>query len=87
MDEEHKNIASEMEDEIILDEVEKSPAYLEVVKQVDEEAKKIVDSSLGKGRHMGACHLFWSSKKKILKEKYNIDWHSPAEMNQSCRFD
>lgn len=35
----------------------------------------------------GYCHLFWQTKKRILKEKFNIDWLTPAEKNPDIRFD
>ncbi len=37
--------------------------------------------------HMGYCHSFWPAKKRILKEKYNIDWQTPAEKNPLVMFD
>lgn len=38
-------------------------------------------------RGLGFCHVYWHTKKRILKEKYNIDWRSPAELNPWIRFD
>lgn len=38
-------------------------------------------------RHMGFCFLYWSAKKEYLKEHYNIDWRSPAQMNPHVIFD
>jgi hypothetical protein len=35
----------------------------------------------------GYCHQFWSTKTRILKEKYGVDWKSPAEMNPDVLFD
>ncbi len=35
----------------------------------------------------GYCHVRWSIKRRILKEKYNIEWHSPATLNSRVRFD
>lgn len=29
----------------------------------------------------GFCHQLWAEQKRILKEKYQIDWKTPAEMN------
>jgi len=69
-----------------VDLVEKSSAYLKVVKQVDEEADKEV-RALGQEGQMGSCHLFWSSKQEILKNKHNIDWRTPAELNEMVMFD
>lgn len=39
------------------------------------------------GRGMGFIHTFWATKKQILKEKYGIDWRSPAELNPEWFFD
>lgn len=38
-------------------------------------------------RRMGFCHLFWRTKKQVLKEEYDIEWRTPAEMNPSVLFD
>ena len=38
-------------------------------------------------RGLGYCHVYWRTKKRILKEKYNIDWRSPAELNPHIIFD
>lgn len=37
--------------------------------------------------HLGFCHVFWWEKKRILKEKYGIDWKSPDEMNPDVIYD
>ena len=31
--------------------------------------------------------IFWNLKKKILKEKYNIDWQTPEELEPDVIFD
>ncbi len=36
---------------------------------------------------MGYCHVLWGCQKRILKEKYGINWKTPAEMNPDVRFD
>lgn len=38
-------------------------------------------------RHMGFCFRYWSAKKSLLKEKYNIDWSTPSQMNPNVIFD
>ncbi len=38
-------------------------------------------------RHMGFCFMYWSAKQDYLKEHYNIDWHSPSQMNPRVIFD
>lgn len=41
----------------------------------------------GVQRHMGFCFRFWQEKAALLREKYDIAWHSPAVMNPKVRFD
>lgn len=38
-------------------------------------------------RHMGFCFHFWNAKRELLQEEYNINWHSPAQMNPHVIFD
>lgn len=36
---------------------------------------------------MGFCHIYWPTRKRILKEKYNIDWKTPPEENPGVLYD
>ncbi len=36
---------------------------------------------------LGSCHRLWTMQKKILKEKYDITWYSPAELHPEIKFD
>jgi hypothetical protein len=36
---------------------------------------------------MGWCHAYWRIKRRVLKDNYGIDWHSPAMMNPGVLFD
>lgn len=38
-----------------------------------------------KGR--GFCFHYWRAKKELLKDKYDIDWRSPSQMNPRIKFD
>ncbi|MDE6266861.1 MAG: hypothetical protein K2M07_05885 [Muribaculaceae bacterium] len=38
-------------------------------------------------RKMGFCHSYWSAKREYLKERYNIEWRSPKQMNPRVLFD
>ena len=38
-------------------------------------------------RGMGFCYHYWSAKQDLLKNEYNINWHSPAVMNPGVMFD
>ncbi len=35
----------------------------------------------------GMCHLVWARKKHLLKQMYNINWQSPAELNPHIIFE
>ena len=69
---------------MIDDPVEQTPEYQKIADElealIDEELKDVP-------RGLGFCHIYWSVKKRILKEKYNIDWRSPAERYPFIRFD
>ena len=34
----------------------------------------------------GSCYVRWDYEKKLLKERYGIDWFTPAEENPNVRF-
>lgn len=36
---------------------------------------------------LGACHSVWGMQKRILRERYGIDWKTPAERNPHITFD
>lgn len=38
-------------------------------------------------KRLGYCHEVWFRQKKILKEKYGIDWKTPAEQNPDILYD
>ena len=66
------------------DPVEKTPEYKAVIKYVEKELEELLKD---KPKGMGFCHIYWYEKKRILKDKYGIDWKSPALMNPHVRFD
>jgi len=35
----------------------------------------------------GSCHTAWAIQKRLLKERYNIDWQTPAEKNPFIQYD
>jgi type IV secretory pathway VirD2 relaxase len=39
------------------------------------------------GNQDGVCHEIWRLQKKILKEKYQIEWESPADQHPGKRYD
>lgn len=66
------------------DPVEETLAYKKIEKALEAELEESM-KNVPKG--MGYCHVYWGRKKRILKEKYSIDWKSPAEMNSRVMFD
>lgn len=63
---------------------EKDPKIREIIKKAEEEAEEILKD---KPKIEGFCYMLWSEQKRILKEKYGIDWKSPDEMNPDIIFD
>ena len=36
---------------------------------------------------LGSVNVKWDIQKKLLKERYNIDWKSPQDKNRNINFD
>ncbi len=68
------------------DPVEDDPRYVEVFSTIDTEVKTALELPAKQGSR-GSVHIFWETKKRILKQKYNIDWRTPAELNPWVIFD
>lgn len=56
-------------------------------KSIAETVDKLVKEEMGDNRLMGSCHMAWAIKKRILKERYGIEWHSVSDLNPNCTFD
>lgn len=79
------------------DPIESDPRYLDVVDAVDQLALNAARDELRKHMTktevaddllpMGSCHVVWHHKKRLLKERYNIEWKSPSEMNPHMWYD
>ena len=42
----------------------------------------------GKKNHaLGSTNIKWKIQKRLLKERYNIDWNSPQDKNSNTNFD
>ena len=68
------------------DDIEDKEEYKEIFKKVDEETERILQSQ-GINKGLGYIHLFDNCKKRLLKEKYGIDWHTTQEMNEDFYLD
>jgi hypothetical protein len=66
------------------DPVENTKKYKMIANKLEAELAELMkDYPIG----MGRCHRYWALKKKILSEKYNINWKSPVDMNPGVLFD
>lgn len=66
------------------DPIEHDPAIAPLIDEADKLAQREVENHK---QQMGVCHLYWRTKKRILKEQFGIDWQTPAEMNPGVLFD
>jgi hypothetical protein len=66
------------------DPIEDALKFKEILAQADEAAEEELEDE---PHGLGFCHVFWATKKRILKTKYGIDWKSPAEMNPNVDFE
>lgn len=67
-----------------VDPVEFTYRWEDIYDKVEEELdRRFADTRRG----MGFCHILWNAKRDLLKEKYGIDWKSPAVMNPHVHFD
>jgi len=66
------------------DQIENSMEYL-IIK--DELEKKLYYATSKYPQGMGFCFNYWYEKSRILKNDYNINWCSPAELNPRVMFD
>ena len=68
------------------DPVESDPRHAEVFARIDGEVDALLADHPQRGAE-GFCHVWWKTKKRLLEERYGIDWRSPAEMNPHVIFD
>ena len=66
------------------DPVENTPEYQSIKAELEAELEEKLKNC---PRGLGFCHVYWRAKKRLLKEKYNIDWRSPAELCPYIIFD
>jgi hypothetical protein len=68
------------------DPIEQDPRYADIFKNIDAEINALLANHPQKGS-MGFVHIIWETKQRVLKQKYNINWKTPAEMNPQIMFD
>lgn len=54
---------------------------------IEPELEKLIREEVGEGGYLGFCHTYWGAKKRILKERYGIDWQSTADRFPGMMFD
>jgi hypothetical protein len=70
------------------DPIEDDPKIRPILEAVDLEIKRIIATDPPEVRHqLGYCHGVWGLKKSILRDRYGINWRTPAEMNPKIAFD
>jgi hypothetical protein len=68
---------------MLYDPINDDPVYAWAIK----EAGQLAREEMGEPYKMGDCHVFWRRKKEILREKFDITWYSPRDMNPRVKFD
>ena len=59
-----------------------------VYKEAEPVIEELIKERLGElYDHMGACHAIWYHRKRLLMEKYGIEWFTPVELNPCVDFD
>ncbi len=71
-------------DGLIVDSLCDNIAFKEMAAQVEKEVRQQMEKN---HQLMGTCHSVWKLKKEIFKNKYGIEWLSPAELNPTVNFD
>mgnify|MGYP006288768435 FL=1 len=68
---------------MLYDPINDDPVYAWAI----QEAAQMAREEMGEPYKMGDCHVFWRRKKEILREKFDIIWYSPRDMNPRVKFD
>jgi len=71
-------------DKEILDPLEEAPEFADAFRDANAQAESATRRWAGQ---MGRAHMFWKKKKEVLREKYQIDWKSPADLNPMTTYD
>lgn len=55
--------------------------------ETEKEVERLIRKEAGPGGWIGYSHSYWQAKKKILKERFGIEWKSPADNFPGVLFD
>ena len=62
--------------------------YLKVKDEVSKEAEELYQKENEFNTPiLGSCHAIWAIEKRIYRERYGIEWHTPQEMHPEINFD
>ena len=64
------------------DPIEDTEEFQSIIEDVNKEAESLVEQNIRYGRY----YFVEQEKKRILREKYNIDWKTSDEMNPDWDF-
>lgn len=78
--------AAEKPSGLLRDPVEDDPRHAVVFRNIDDEVKALLADHPRRGSE-GFVNIYWETKKRLLKNRYGIDWRSPGEMNPQVIFD
>lgn len=78
--------AAKLQDGLLCDPIEKDPAYSQAVAIAREEASAAI-LALGISSQRGTGAKLYAEQARILRERFNIQWFSPHEMNPFVIFD
>jgi hypothetical protein len=68
------------------DPLETDARYMEFLAAASNQAEaELADHPMNGG--IGFCHVLWKKKKEILRERYGLEWQTPAELNPDIKFD
>ena len=70
------------------DPIEDHPATKRLIAKAGREAEAELKRAgmVGPGE-LGYCHALWAMQQRILRERYGVEWRTPAEMNPDIMFD
>lgn len=77
----------------LYDPIEDEPSLLVQISEAKAEAEKTVDrmkAEIGLDKspcHFSWCYTYWCETKRILRDRFGIEWFSPAEMNPRVKYE
>ncbi len=75
---------SSYENSIKTDPIEREENFLSIRYELEKEIDQILLSQ--EDQDTPFCLRYWKEKKRVLKEKYSLDWKTPAELNPQINF-